>query len=93
MMDATVVIDTDHLDGKYNGKRLHWGNGMGAGEALIGHGTRDSFQLIDDDGELYYSGVIYRRAEDEQVYDALFDWGMNDSGTTLLMVNGKAVIG
>lgn len=91
MFNATATIRRDHLTGEYDGKTLTFGAGVGAGEALLEDAEQATFELIDDDGVLYYSGVI--RFDDEDALDALFDWGAYDSGTTLLRVDGKDYIG
>lgn len=42
------------------------------------------FQLFDDDGELYYEGMMTKKYLDDYGFGPL-DWAMADSGCTYLM--------
>ena len=50
--------------------------------------------LKDDDGIVYFTGVL--KVANDSLDDAtnlLYDWGIADTGTTQILIDGKLVIG
>lgn len=100
-MNATATIRTDHLHKRglsaddYTGRTFKWGDGCTIGDALIGSGERARFALIDDDGVKYYSGIVCADSPDalDDAIEWLYNWGMVDSGTTVLEQDGEVVYG
>lgn len=50
-----------------------------------GFENRSTFKMYDDDGELYYEGVIFGKYDGDE---PLYDFGMPNSGCTKIRLNG-----
>ena len=66
---------------------------VGFDDERDGPETSEHFALFDDDGEIYYSGILRGDIEGlDRLYSDLFDWGAADAGTTLLEIDGEPMI-
>ena len=54
---------------------------FGAGRGTPGEGVR--FRLYDDDGNLYYAGVMHTDGSEDEDFAPL-EWGRHDSGCTYM---------
>lgn len=62
-------------------------------EAKLKEGEGTAFELFDDDGELYYRGLVIN--PDELVdsgYDPLYAFGMPYAGCTSMTLNGEPYV-
>lgn len=89
-MAARATIRFDRVQTNQVGKKFV----TGEAEELAPT-TSSWFHLIDDDGVIYYSGRIESDNADHEdtIFNRLYDWGAAYAGTTLLVVDGQAVIG
>lgn len=85
MMNGSFVITQDHLDDE-----LEHHCGPASIDAI--KATGQAFRLLDDDGELYYSGICIHDGGEESIFSPL-NWAEIYSGCTDIqyLTNGKWV--
>lgn len=105
--DAAWIIDTDHLGAGCENVGATHGDVMTSGSGFMGSTINCqrftendkpeiidpmTFQLRDDDGELYITGRIAKALyeEGEEVFHPL-SWGEASLGCTELRINGKVI--
>jgi len=81
------VITTDHLEAADHDYDATGKQGPSNANPEL---TADpqQFQMFDDDGELYYSGILYGLADG---FEPLDDFGTPNAGCTIIKINGEVL--
>ena len=84
-MSYAWKIITDHLDGEETNTSGPYSITVEQ-QAELDSGKGAPFQMFDDDGNLYYSGIIIGKFSG---FEPLEDFGMPNAGCTAIKLSGK----